>query len=93
MIRPLIEHADGLLGHQVREGVFCDDCCAKTGDQLVDAMVDLWINMIRTADEHDDAPPLFTGFFNHLCALVADIRHIGVIRIIGCAAGFFYFTG
>ncbi len=47
VIRPLVEHALRLLLHVPREGILRDDSRAEARDQLVDAVVDFGIDMIR----------------------------------------------
>ena len=79
MIRPLVEHADRLFFHEVGEGILRHHRRAETGDQLVDAVVDFRVDMIRAAGKHDDAAAFFPGPGDHLCALCADIG-----KALGC---------
>lgn len=66
---------------------------AETGDELVNAVVDFRIDMIRTADQHDDAPTFLARLLNHLLALLANVLHVGVIGGVSRVAGMTDFAG
>ena len=74
MIHPLIHHADRTLKtRHVRDRIFREHCQAEALEQLGNSMVDLGIEVIRPARQHDAMRARVLHPFERLFALVADI--------------------
>ena len=74
VIHPLIHHADRTLKtRHVRDRIFREHCQAEALEQLGDSMVDLGIEVIRPARQHDAMRARILHPFERLFTLVADV--------------------
>ena len=92
MVGPLVQHRGGELLHPVGDGVFRHHRRAETGNQGVDAVVDLRVHMVGTARQHDDAAALRPGLVDDALALLADQGHMVGILSVGRVGGFLHFA-
>ena len=75
------------------ERILRDDGRAETRDELVDAVVDFGIDVIRAADQHDDAAAFLARLLDHRLALLADVGHVRVVGIVCRVAGVAHLAG
>ena len=92
MIGPLVQYAQSGGIRKTCHAVLCDDSHAEAGDQLVYAVVDLLVDVVRTACDNYDLAPLCSCllyYFHSLAGngiLVGAESFIGLVHSIGYPA-------
>ena len=87
MVSPLVEHMGLERVDARRHHVLADDRHVKAGDQLVDAVVDLGVDMIGSAGEDKNLFALLFGLGNDLVTLAAHLFHVVIIFVIRLFGG------
>ena len=73
MVGPLVEDAQGALEARVDDGVLGEDSHSQAHDDLGDAVVDLGVEVVGAAREHDAAHAVLTHPLDGFDALRADL--------------------
>ena len=89
MISPLVKNACGELVDKRADAVLGYNRCAAFADQLINAVIDLLIKMIRSAAKNDNGFIVFFSFLKILQALVMDFLHVVMIFVIGLIGSVF----
>ena len=76
---PLVEHLPGGVALQVAQGVLGDEDEAEGGDKVVDAVVDLGVDVVGAAADHDDGHTVGPGVGDVFLAGLADVGQVGLI--------------
>ena len=87
MVGPLVQHRGVEFLLVPAHRVLGDHRGALPDDQLVDAVVDLGVNMVGTARQHDDVFALLAGFGDDGGALVPDLLHVAGVLVVGGVDG------
>ena len=72
MVGPLVEDAQGALEARVDDGVLGEDGHSQAHDDLGDAVVDLGVEVVGAARQHDATHAVFTHPLDGFDALRAD---------------------
>ena len=91
VIGPLVQHVGGEFGLQLADGVLRDQHGPALTDELVNAVVDLRVQVVGPAGEHDHRQVLLLGQGQVLLALLVDALHVGVVLLIGGVGSGFHF--
>ena len=87
VVGPLVEDAQGALEAGVHDGVLGEDCHAQAHDDLGDAVVDLGVEVVGAAREHDAAHAMLTHPLDGFDALRADFGLDGGVFLPGLVEG------
>ena len=82
MVGPLVEDLSALLLHLVGNGVLADDGTLTLKQQLVDAMVDLTVEVVGPAGEYNDGPLFFSCILYDYIPLGTDGPEICFVSLI-----------
>ena len=88
VVGPLVQDGGLELLLVPADGVFADDGSALPDDELVNTVVDLRVNVVRAARQHNDAAAFPAGLRNDLGALVAQLLHVAGVLVVGRVNGF-----
>ena len=82
VVGPLVEDVPGGPVLQVSDGVLGDQDEAVGGNQVVDAVVDLRVDVVGTARQHDNGQALGPRLINVLLARAVNVLLIAVIGLV-----------
>ena len=88
MVGPLVQDGSLELLFVPADGVLADDGSALPDDELVNTVVDLRVNVVGAARQHNDAAAFPAGLRNDLGALVAQLLHVAGVLVVGRINGF-----
>ena len=88
MVGPLVQDGGLELLLVPADGVLADDGSALPDDELVNTVVDLRVNVVGAARQHNDAAAFPAGLRNDLGALVAQLLHVAGVLVVGRINGF-----
>ena len=83
MIGPLVENIGTHRLHQIRYAVLGDHHQSQRGNQLVDPVVDLRVDMVRSAAQDDGLESLLTCKFQRLAPFLLHLLPLAVVAFIG----------
>lgn len=86
-MRLLVEYAGAEFLHAIVDHILRNRGGAGAGDQLVDAVVDFRVKMVRTAAQHDNRLAQAFCFFNGTLTLLVHLCKMPVIFLIGDLRG------
>lgn len=87
MESPLVEHMPGLFVHPVGHCVLGDQAETVGGGQLIDAVVDLRVDVVRPAGHNQNFVAVGAGIVDDLLPLGPDLRLILGVGGIGRTGG------
>ena len=82
MVGPLVQHMGGEFGLQLADRVLRNHHGAALADELVNAVVDLPIQVIGPAGQYNHRQVLLFGQGQIFLTLFVNTRHVGVIFLI-----------